>query len=64
MATPPPEGAAVLKEEKPLAAPALNDVTPALSLNRYVVNPSPAVTMRADKAPKVARLAIEWKSQH
>jgi bromodomain-containing factor 1 len=34
MATPPPEGAAVLKEEKPLAAPALNDVTPALSLNR------------------------------
>lgn len=52
MATPPPESAAVLKEEKPLAAPALNDVTPASSLNRYGVIPSQAMTMRADPAPR------------
>ncbi|KAH8697694.1 Bromodomain-containing protein [Talaromyces proteolyticus] len=34
MATPPPEGATALKEEKPQAPPQLNDVTPASSLNR------------------------------
>ncbi|CRG92262.1 hypothetical protein PISL3812_09319 [Talaromyces islandicus] len=45
MATPPPEGAIALKEEKPLAAPAVNDV-------RYVA-PSPhAVPVRADLAPR------------
>lgn len=59
MATPPPEGAVALKEEKPLAAPALNDVTPA---SRYVVPPPQAVPVRADPAPRSPDSLLNGKS--